>query len=165
MTDHSNSPPQSSTYSWSREVEIEINFTCWISRYNLYIKLDIWISKISHFTLNSWIYLDTRHSKRFHIIQDISSHLNSPSEIFVVRHARYEIYFKDTCLSDCRFVEPTSLHFEKWAKYLRQKSGLANKVVGAVMACTKRTAVHITSTFPHFQKTWQNIGENLVLLK
>ena len=32
LTDHSNSPPQSSTYSWSRELEIEINFTCWISR-------------------------------------------------------------------------------------------------------------------------------------
>ena len=27
LTDHSNSPPQSSTYSWSRELEIEINFT------------------------------------------------------------------------------------------------------------------------------------------
>ena len=27
LTDHSNSPPQSSTYSWSRELEIEINFS------------------------------------------------------------------------------------------------------------------------------------------
>ena len=32
LTDHSNSTPQSSTYSWSRELESEINFTCWISQ-------------------------------------------------------------------------------------------------------------------------------------
>ena len=41
LTDHSNSTPQSSTYSWSRELESEINFTCWISQDFTQVKITI----------------------------------------------------------------------------------------------------------------------------